>query len=172
MRIHLILFVCISLGLVSCTKEADVELMVMEDNDIVESRSYPNADKRLWPYFQAFEEAAKERGLNFDLKGLNILGVIQQIDEAGVAGHCKYGSHIDNEVTLAIDFWNRAGARSKEFVVFHELGHCVLLRGHNESVFDNGACRSMMRSGLEDCRDNYNEVTRSSYLDELFSEIN
>jgi len=56
----------------------------------------------------------------------------------------------------------------KELIVFHELGHCFLQRGHREDALPNGACVSIMRSGIEDCLDNYTSETRSFYIDELF----
>ncbi len=58
--------------------------------------------------------------------------------------------------------------RFREFVVFHELGHCDLGRDHRDEAFDNGVCVSIMRSGLGDCRDYYHPRTREGYLDELF----
>jgi hypothetical protein len=54
-------------------------------------------------------------------------------------------------------------------VVFHELGHCYLGRGHSEETHPNGVCKSIMRSGNGGCFDNYNSTTREAYLDELFS---
>ena len=143
-----------------------------EQDDISVNVAYSNVDQRLWIYFQSFEQEAQERGLFFVLKDLNIQGLIEHIDEASVAGHCKYGSHIDNEVTIDSGFWSRSNNTLREFVVFHELGHCVLLRDHDESVLSNGTCESLMRSGVQDCRDNYNTATRDRYLDELFSENN
>ena len=57
-------------------------------------------------------------------------------------------------------------------IFFHELGHCVLFRGHREDVNQNGSCVSIMRSGIEECWDNYRSTTREIYLDELFDELN
>lgn len=67
-------------------------------------------------------------------------------------------------------FWNTTSDRGKEFVVFHELGHCFLLRNHLEDTFLGGTCTSIMRSGTGSCRDNYGRLTRETYLDELFDE--
>ena len=68
-----------------------------------------------------------------------------------------------------------------ETLIFHELGHCVLLRPHDESLLPNGDPRSMMVAnnldiyapciyaidGEDDCD---NTFKRSYYLDELFDE--
>lgn len=139
-----------------------------EEEIAVDNTSYPNVDEALWVYFQRFEEEGRARGIEVDLRAADITGKIEALDEDDVAGQCTYNSHFSNHVTIDQAFWNRASDRMREFVVFHELGHCDLGRDHREAVFSNGTCQSMMRSGLEDCRDNYTPVTRPSYLDELF----
>ncbi len=135
-----------------------------------ESIQYDGVDRSLWSFFSRFEEEAQLRGLSYDLNDLGITGVIESIPEDGVAGTCEYGRHI-HHVTVDRNFWNRSSEVSREFVVFHELGHCVLGRGHEEGTFANGLCLSIMRSGLGDCRDGYNNSNREYYLDELFDII-
>lgn len=132
------------------------------------SNSYPDVDEALWVYFQRFEEEGRARGIEVDLIAAGITGVIEPLDEDDVAGQCSFSSHFPNHVTIDQAFWNRSSDRVREFVVFHELGHCDLGRDHREDRFANGACQSIMRSGLEDCRDNYTPITRIDYLDELF----
>ena len=129
---------------------------------------FANVDPELWPYYLAFENEAHKRGFEYDLNALKISGEILEIHEDNVAGSCKFGSHINNEVTIDRGFWNRSSNTYKEFVVFHELGHCVLLRGHDESSDNQGRCLSIMRSGLTNCRDSYSTQTRDEFIDELF----
>jgi len=129
---------------------------------------FVDVDERLWSYYKSFEEEGRKRGFNYDLNALEITGSIESIAEQGVAGTCQYGSHI-HDVTIDLEFWNSSSERLREFVVFHELGHCVLSRGHSELQFNNGICRSIMRSGLENCRDAYTQENRNYYLDELFT---
>ena len=146
----------------------------LQDDNLVDDNTQPlfsNVDNRLVSHFQEFENEAADRGFDFDLNALGITGVIEQIPEDGVAGTCQYGLHI-HHVTIDANFWNNASQNLREFVVFHELGHCVLNRDHEEGAFANGICISIMRSGLEDCRDAYNPNNRNYYLDELFSTIN
>jgi len=135
-----------------------------------EEKTYPWVDERLWDYFERFENEAAERGITIDLNREGITGEIMEIEQDRVAGSCSFGSHITNHVTIDLEFWNRSNDLDKEFVIFHELGHCSLLRGHREDSNVNGTCSSIMRSGLEDCRDNYRFLTRSEYVDELFDE--
>jgi len=131
---------------------------------------FANVEPELWPYYSAFEKEASLRGFDYDLNAMNILGKIEEIHEQNVAGSCKFGRYIDNEVTIDQSFWNRSSNLFKEFVVFHELGHCVLLRDHDESADAQGRCLSIMRSGTGNCRDVYSLQNRGIYLDELFFE--
>jgi len=92
-----------------------------------------------------------------------------EISENGVAGTCSFSSHAPNHIVIDETFFNQTSELYKEMVIFHELGHCVLFRGHNEATHAAGTCASIMRSGIEGCRDNYRTTTRKSYLDELFA---
>jgi len=67
-------------------------------------------------------------------------------------------------------FWETASFAEKEYVVFHELGHCALNRRHLDTKNADGTCLSMMQSGNGSCKMNYNAQNRSKYLDELFSQ--
>jgi len=151
---------CVILTLFSC----------QEDIEQVELR-FPNVDPELWSFYTAFENEARARGLEYDLAALQISGEIQEIPAENVAGSCRFGNHIHNEVTIDQSFWNRSSTLLKEFVVFHELGHCVLLRDHDESTDARGRCLSIMRSGLTECRDSYTLQSRDYYLDELFFQL-
>lgn len=119
--------------------------------------------------FERFEIEAKARGISVDLVTERISGVIEDLEGEHIAGQCNtYGGARPNHVIMDLEFWNRAGDLFKEFIIFHELGHCFLNRGHREDAHANGTCVSLMRSGIEDCRDNYNSASRAAYLNELF----
>ncbi len=131
--------------------------------------TYPGVDQALWPYFQAFEVAGAARGLSIDLTRSNIVATIEPIADDGVVGQCSYGRFSNpREIIIDRSFWNRSGSNFREMVVFHELGHCYLSRGHLDEALGTGICVSIMRSGTCCCRDGYNPQTRSYYLDELF----
>ncbi len=135
---------------------------------VPEERSFPLVDQRLWPYFEAFESEAAARGISIDLVEEEITGVIEAIDEEHVAGQCSYSPFTPGDVTVDDEFWNNSGTNFREFIIFHELGHCYLKRDHREDSDNFGFCKSIMRSGVEDCRDRYNTQTRHTYIDELF----
>lgn len=132
--------------------------------------SFANVQTELWPYFKRFEEEAARRGYTIDLQDANITGVISDISTNHVIGQCTYNSREPEKVTIDKPFWDKASDLGKEFVVFHELGHCYLGRNHDESVDARGICLSIMRSGTGTCRDSYNTTTRKALIDELFSD--
>lgn len=139
-----------------------------KDDNPTNGPAYPNATQDLWEYFNRFEMEAAERGISIDLNEAGIVGVIGDIPQANIAGQCNYNSHSPNQVTIDSDFWSSSSDMLKEFIIFHELGHCQLFRDHLESAHIDGTCTSIMRSGTGDCNDNYSFQTREQYLDELF----
>jgi hypothetical protein len=141
----------------------------IEEDPVEHIKTFSGVNEELWPYYQRFEEEGRFRGLAIDLEEENINGFIKDINQDHVLGKCLYRSYTNNEITIDQGFWNSASDLFKEFVVFHELGHCYLLRDHEEGAIQNGLCASIMRSGTGRCRDQYNFSTRSYYLDELFS---
>lgn len=136
--------------------------------ELPEVREFPGVDERLWPYFIRFEDEAEQRGVSIDLREEGITGVIEIINEENVAGTCNFNGLVPNHVMIDEAFFNAVGDIFREFIIFHELGHCSLFRDHLETQDHFGRCTSLMRSGVEDCRDNYSTATRSTYLDELF----
>lgn len=138
-------------------------------DDEVIIKEFPNADERLWPYFENFEKEAAERGIIADINARGIVGTLERIDSDHIAGKCQHPTPEENILIIDLPFFvNTADDRLKEFVIFHELGHCYLGRDHREDSYQNGLCISIMRSGVGECIDNYNQNTRKIYLDELF----
>lgn len=128
-------------------------------------KAYEQADNRLWPYFATFEQEAANRGIDIDLSSLYLRGVIQFIPSTSIVGVCGQSNRL---ITIDEAFWLRASSLQRELIVFHELGHCVLNKDHNENS-KNGYCSSIMRSGVGGCLDHYTLRTRERMLDELFS---
>lgn len=160
------LIVCTFLlaGLSACTEDEEVVEEILPEAPV----GYPGVDESLWPYFERFEEEGERRGVAVDLRAARISGRLHEIAKDRVLGQCNYQRNNHNRVTVDESFWNNASDQGREFVVFHELGHCFLLRNHLETIATNGACTSIMRSGTGQCRDNYNRFTRETYLAELF----
>jgi len=141
---------------------------VVSDEDIIETI---NADipVDLIPYFESFKEKALEHNLLVDYEAANVTAEMKFINEGSVAGSCTTNGHDLRHITIDQSFWNQASHLLKEMVIFHELGHCILGRGHREDAFANGVCRSIMRSGLGECSDAYIPQNRDYFIEELFS---
>ncbi len=164
MKVKLLFFPVLCL-LIACQKEP---LITLVDGTEDFQRSYNGVDRDLWIHFQSFENEGAKRDIIIDLTDADITGVIEQINEDQVIGQCNYYAHRPNHVTIDQSFWNQASTIYREYVVFHELGHCYLGRPHNEAAFSNGICRSIMNSGTGACTSRYEMKTRNDYLNELF----
>ncbi len=119
-------------------------------------------------YFAAFEREAALRGFDINLADHDLISTIDEIEEDGVAGTCHYNSQESNRITIDLSFWRSANTSTRELVVFHELGHCVLFRDHLEDENNQNTCLSIMNSGTSGCNVRYAN-NREYYLDELFS---
>jgi hypothetical protein len=126
-------------------------------------------DSELQTYVNTFEAEAAARGMSFDIESMGIAVELMPIDEQNVAGVCYYSSNHPGRIEIDLQIWQQMGDLDREYVVFHELGHCAMNRDHSEAQFANGTCRSIMASGTGACRENYSWQTRSIYLNELFS---
>lgn len=125
-------------------------------------------DEDLAPYFERFKEEGAARGVTVDYERANISAHLENIEAENVSGQCIHSRDDVERLVIDIEFWRQATDMRKEFVIFHELGHCFLDRGHLETKLADGTCASIMHSGLSGCRNAYNSLTRSYYLDELF----
>jgi hypothetical protein len=109
-----------------------------------------------------FEDDAARYSLHVDTDTLTVK-FVDTIDGRFV-GACLL---ITREIWLVKSFWRRASGANQESLMYHELGHCLLDRGHNDN--NNGPyglpSSIMRRTGLQG--DVY-ETYRDYYLKELF----
>lgn len=152
-RLMFVLF-CILVALPSCSNEEDLNFDAIDDE--------------LLPHFQKFEEEAGKRGLNIQIENEGITAEIANIASPNVAGQCSTGGEDEGSIIIDRPFWERSDYLTREMLVFHELGHCVLSRPHDDSRNGMGHCNSIMASGTSTCTLEYTAETRDGYLDELF----
>lgn len=84
-------------------------------------------------------------------------------------GSCKPNGQTP---TITIDSvkWKYIDSLEREVLVYHELAHCLLMRGHVNDVFAFGECKSLLREHISACHVNWwNPKWREYYLDELFA---
>lgn len=131
-------------------------------------------DDELFPFVESFVEEASIRGFDFDLDNLDISVSLVNIPTSGIQGQCSSVTELERHVTIDKSFWKTLDVEGdefgKEFLIYHELGHCLLRRFHCDNEV-NGICTSIMQAGTASCNDNYAPSTREVLLDELFLNI-
>lgn len=118
-------------------------------------------------YVEAFFSEGERRGLGY---GLNDIELRLEFGELSgtIGGQCSIGS---NTVLIDRVKWETYNEPMKKWLVFHELGHCVLRRRHANTMAPNGECYSFMKgaeNGFECSLNLYSERWWTYYLDELF----
>lgn len=126
-------------------------------------------DSELQLYFEIFEAEGALRGLEIDLDAEGIGGTIEFIKDQTTVGQCLNGDQGGRRIFIDKAFWSAYDHYEREFIVFHELGHCYLRLEHNDDRDSHQNCVSIMQSGVGGCKNNYKESTRDEYLDELFN---
>lgn len=125
-------------------------------------------EAELFSHFEVFAAEANEFGIVIDFESMNVGGYIENIQTTGTIGQCRSYSDGSKNVVIDTRYWNRMNDTEREYVVFHELGHCVLGRSHVDTKDQNGNCSSIMQSGEGDCESLYIESNRDELLEELF----
>jgi hypothetical protein len=120
------------------------------------------------PYLQRFKAEAASRNAHPDYSQLKA----EFVEPGSIGGSCGYGDVNPPHVRIVNSdgCWNKITDINKEILFFHELGHSILMRSHNNDTLPNGDFKSMMFGGNQ--FNLYAESTperRTYYLDELFS---
>jgi len=118
-------------------------------------------------YFDRFRDEAALRGIVVDFDSAFVAGMITNL-EGNISGQCQFNTVEPDRVLIDKAYWSNATDFEKEFIVFHELGHCYLNRQHLDLKNDRGICMSIMHSGETGCNNAYGPLTRTQYLNELF----
>jgi hypothetical protein len=114
-------------------------------------------------YIDRFVDEAKKRGITISVSNLTV-------KFGTVYNYCGYGEPNPPRVSIDKKCWDSYPDIAKEILMFHELGHAILARSHDDSRLGNGDYVTLMNTG--DISMLYNEYTpgkRMYYLDELFN---
>lgn len=138
-----------------------------------EIQAKPNTyiDKEVMPYVKSFESHASKYMYHGFTVGHIVIKIVDKKEVHRIAkkntsvGVCR---RYYREVYLSRQFWQNATDIEKEMLVFHELGHCVLLRGHRDDNDSWGHPNSVMRWKVFDSW--IYETNRDYYIEELFLE--
>ena len=117
-------------------------------------------------YVDRFVSEAAKRGIKIDISRLNV------VYSDTLKFYCGYGVSSTRTVQISNrpGCWSEQTDFNKEILLFHEMGHAILLRNHDNTKLPNGDFKTMMFGGNQFSL--YSEDTperRKYYLDELFN---
>lgn len=142
------------LGLAGCSDDESPAPMVI--------------DSQVQDLVDLFVEEAEERNVELDLTGLTI----EFKDEVEVGGDpfCGYAFSTSPGalIQMSQSCWDGFDEYEKEVLMFHELGHALLFRPHDDRTFENGSHMSTMHSGALREYGQWTLDRREYYLNELF----
>jgi hypothetical protein len=123
-------------------------------------------DPKLLPYVDRFYKEAEQRGLSLQRVNLKV--------EFGKLPEFIAGKFYHESMTVKIDSSKSSWKMQPEALVFHELGHALLNRLHDNKRLANGMLESIMNFDSLPSYYKANALsslpnTREYYLDELFS---
>lgn len=126
-------------------------------------------DSRLKPYVDAFVSDASSLGLH--IKITDLIVTIQTMDNKTIA-FCEYG--MTNKIVFNQSYYEYYLSQEMfadiEQVMYHELGHCVLGRGHyDELYYPDNYPKSVMNTYHFSGR--LYEMFKHNYILELFLQI-
>lgn len=125
-----------------------------------------SVDPEFLEYVQSFQSEGALRGKDVTAAGISIqFGDMPSEDTNGL---CQM-SGSSRAIYINRTFWSGAADSQREELIFHELGHCVLLRAHDTHLMLTGngfSPESIMYPSLPSWGDY--EAERARYLDELF----
>ncbi len=96
-------------------------------------------DKVFVPYIKKFEAIGH---LSVGKVRIELVDHIPSTADEDISGYCM--PLIYPQVYISRRAWNHADACDKEALLFHELGHCILLRAHKSARLPNGMPKSIM----------------------------
>lgn len=136
---------------------------------------FHDIDPELRPYYDLFLSEGGQRGLQYAHKNVYLhfddLAWTETDWNPAAVGLCSdLGG---DSAFIDRDYWDTIPEWRREFLVFHELGHCLLSREHdNSKILDRSLLASLMRGGSSfgfgGFMDYCSPYWRDHYVDELF----
>ncbi|MFK7812697.1 MAG: hypothetical protein AB8B59_09400 [Maribacter sp.] len=172
----LITFIAFCLAFQSCSSDNLDDNQDTQDPISVYQGSI-TIDDEIRPYINRFIDEMNERGLRLSTNRLSAELVnhspLTHTDKPCGMGYWDYGISGDPRVEIqnTVSCWDRWSEIEKENLLFHELGHALLSKRHNNNTMPNGSMQSLM-CGDGACNNYrvynvYQNEQRAYYLDQL-----
>ncbi len=132
-----------------------------------------DVDPTFEPCVQKFIQEGAQRGQNIDFTDSGLRVEFSELALPNSAGFCRLGRY---DVEIDKSNWFRFSEQFRSYLLFYELGHCVLNRRHRNDRFADDTWKSIMRgdpfTGIENRFPvAYYGFREKQYLDELFNEL-
>lgn len=166
-NVRFIFLLCMVLSVVSCGSDqfiSDDTSIAKEIDDAEEQQPLSLVDNRLVPYVEHF--------LSYQNNTVKMVPIhIKNLDK-NRAGTCRVWNDGKKEIIINKSFFDQNSDDPKliESTVLHELGHCILERGHDSSRIEFQGeiiVKSLMYPYIFSDSSDY-ESNQEYYLEELF----
>ena len=142
------------------------------DNGIGAEQGVYQVDPEFEPYVQEFIAEGAKRGQTIDFTDSGLIVEFSDGTVQGASGFCYVGEH---HVVIDKSEWTSLSEDVRGFLLFHELGHCELDRGHRNDKFSNNVWQSIMRGSPLEGNEIWIPVPffgfrKDHFIDELFNE--
>lgn len=129
-----------------------------------------NVDPEFQQYVDEFIEEATKRGQDIDFSDTGLTVQFSELALTEANGRCFFASHL---IEINKADWVRFSPSFRTYLLFHELGHCELRRGHTNDKFQDQSWMSIMKgSPFIDPEGRipvpFFGFRRDYYIDELF----
>lgn len=129
-------------------------------------------DPAFEPYVQEFIAEGAKRGQTIDFSDSGLIVEFSDGSVQGASGFCYVGEH---HVVIDKSEWTALSEDVRGFLLFHELGHCELDRGHRNDKFSNDVWQSIMRGSPLQGTEVWIPIPffgfrKEYFIDELFNE--
>lgn len=115
-----------------------------------------------------FVKAAELRNVNLNLDGFKVEFVDSLFQDAcGIGVMRRNGKPPYVHISRKPRCWTYLTYYEREELIYHEFGHALLRRGHDNDTLPNGERRSIMAQGIWGLTEN--SAKKMYYLDELFN---
>lgn len=120
-------------------------------------------------YYLRFISEAEARQVTFEYEPSISFAKLAE----GKSGKCTETFWGKKKVLIDPYQWRLLNENEKQFLIAHELGHCLLDREHDDSKLASGQCLSFMNTSSKENKictmDIYSSNWLTYYLDELFT---
>lgn len=148
----------ILLLLASCGETVDTKDYVFIKTRV--NTMFTTVDDEILEYYHRFEST-------YNVKIDNIPANFVKLEEP-ILGTCNIYNGGAREILVDVRSWDQMSDLSRELLVFHELGHCYLERGHTDETVtspDGDIPKSIMSTWI--LSDTLYEKYKEYYRDEL-----